>query len=86
MEHEEEIKKLKEKVKELEQLKEYRFLTNDIKNSLAHYIQSNEKFKKEIKEMLIKENDTNRKDLTNILIEYKWVFCFIIITMIIIKV
>lgn len=47
-----EIKKLKERIKELEQLKEYRFLTNDIKKSLASCIQSNEEFNKNSKNEL----------------------------------
>ena len=83
MECDEKIKHLEEKIKELEQLKEYRFLTNDIKNSLAHYIQSNEEFKKEIIGIVTEGKDSNQKNLTNILIEYKWIFLFIVIAIII---
>jgi len=84
MEQEEKIRQLEQKVKELEILRDKCALTNDIKISLAKYIQSNEEFKKEIKEILIKENDTNQKNSTNILIEYKWIFFFIFITIAII--
>ena len=76
-----EIKKLKEKIKELEQLKEYRFLTNDIKKSLASYIQSNEEFKKEVKEILTKEDNYNKLIATHT--EYKKFSFWIIIALII---
>lgn len=78
----EKIKELEKKVSELEKLNEKYTLTNDIKISLTNYIESNEKFKKEL-EKKVNENICIKKSKILLIIELikdvKWVILIIIL-------
>jgi len=76
------IKELERKILELEKLNEKCTLTNDIKISLIKYVESNEKFKEELKKK-VDENICIKKARFFLIIELikdiKWIVLIIVL-------